>query len=120
MQNQQKLTKKLPKKSPKSYMIYHENPEVFHKGILPPHSYFIPFDKAQNPFESREKSSRFESLKYIDKVLSFLESKNYLSDERYAAAWLNDRRINHYEGQTKLLLELQSRGIDKSEKSVLA
>ena len=51
---------------------------------------------------------------YIDKALSFLESKNYLSDERYAAAWLNDRRINHYEGQTKLLLELQSRGIDKT------
>ena len=51
---------------------------------------------------------------YIDKALAFLESKNYLSDERYAAAWLNDRRINHYEGQTKLLLELQSRGIDKA------
>lgn len=51
---------------------------------------------------------------YVDKALSFLESKNYLSDERYAAAWLNDRRINHYEGQTKLLLELQSRGIDKA------
>ncbi len=51
---------------------------------------------------------------YIDKALSFLESKNYLSDERYATAWLNDRRINHYEGQTKLLLELQSRGIDKA------
>ena len=51
---------------------------------------------------------------YIDKALSFLESKNYLNDERYAAAWLNDRRINHYEGQTKLLLELQSRGIDKA------
>ena len=50
----------------------------------------------------------------IDKVLDFLESKGYLSDERYAAAWLNDRRINHYEGQTKLLLELQSRGIDKA------
>ena len=26
----------------------------------------------------------------------------------------NIRRINHYEGQTKLLLELQSRGIDKA------
>ena len=51
---------------------------------------------------------------YIDKALSFLESKNYLSDERYATAWLNDRRINHYEGQKKLLLELQARGIDKA------
>jgi len=62
MRNQEKLTKNLPKKSPKSYMTYHENPEIFHKGTLPPHSYFIPFAKGENPFESREKSSRFESL----------------------------------------------------------
>ncbi len=62
MRNQKNLTKNLLKKSPKSYMIYHENPEVFHTGTLPPHSYFIPFGEGENPFESREKSSRFESL----------------------------------------------------------
>lgn len=51
--------------------------------------------------------------KYIDMALTLLESKNYLSDERYARAWLNTRRINHYEGRSRLLAELQSRGISK-------
>lgn len=51
--------------------------------------------------------------KYIDMALDFLESVNYLSDERYAQAWLNDRKINHYEGKSKLLAELCSRGISK-------
>ena len=50
---------------------------------------------------------------YINKALDFLEAKNYLSDERFARAWLNSRKINHYEGKTKLLAELQIRGIDK-------
>lgn len=50
---------------------------------------------------------------YIKSALDFLESANYLSDERYARAWLNTRRINHYEGRTKLLSELLSRGISR-------
>lgn len=58
--------------------------------------------------------------KYIENALSFLESKNYLNDFRFARAWLNTRKINHYEGKIKLLNELQSRGISKeiSEKAV--
>lgn len=51
--------------------------------------------------------------KYVDMALTLLESKDYLSDERYSRAWLNSRKINHYEGRTKLLAELQSRGINK-------
>ena len=51
--------------------------------------------------------------KYIDKALTCLESKNYLSDQRYAIAWLHTRRINHCEGRVKLIAELQNRGIDK-------
>lgn len=51
--------------------------------------------------------------KYIEMALDFLESKNYLSDQRYARAWLNSRRLNHYEGSGKLMAELQSRGISK-------
>lgn len=51
--------------------------------------------------------------KYIDMALTLLESKNYLSDSRYARAWLNTRKINHFEGRTRLLAELQSRGIGK-------
>ena len=50
------------KDSPKSFMVYHENNEVFHVNVLPPHCYFIPFAKNQNPFDEREKSSCFESL----------------------------------------------------------
>lgn len=49
--------------------------------------------------------------KYIEMALDFLESKNYLSDYRFSVAWLNSRRINHYEGRNKLLSELLSRGI---------
>ena len=48
--------------SPKSRMIYHENPEWLHIGTLPPHCYFIPFDKSQNPFSDRTDSRCLELL----------------------------------------------------------
>lgn len=51
--------------------------------------------------------------KYIDLALTYLENRNYLSDERFARAWLNTRRINHFEGKSRLLAELQARGIEK-------
>lgn len=51
--------------------------------------------------------------KYIDQCLDFLESMNLLSDSRYAAAWLNTRKTNHYEGSTKLRAELSARGISR-------
>ena len=51
--------------------------------------------------------------KYIDAALTYLESRNYLSDARYARAWLHDRRINHFEGRTKLASELGARGISR-------
>ncbi len=53
--------------------------------------------------------------KYIQMALDFLESKNLLSDSRFATAWLNSRRTNHYEGRTRLLAELSSRGIGREE-----
>ena len=49
--------------------------------------------------------------KYINMALDFLESKNLLSDSRFAAAWLNSRRTNHFEGRSKLSAELAARGI---------
>ncbi len=49
----------------------------------------------------------------IQMVLDYLESINYLSDYRFALAWLHSRRIKHYEGRGKLLGELLARGIDK-------
>ena len=52
--------------------------------------------------------------KYIENALDFLEQKNYLSDSRFSRAWLNTRKINHYEGPSKLCAELQARGINKA------
>ncbi|MDY3793187.1 MAG: glycoside hydrolase family 2 TIM barrel-domain containing protein [Oscillospiraceae bacterium] len=66
--------------SPKSHMIFHENPEKLHIGTLPNHAYFIPFAKGQNPFAERDKSERIEMLngewdfKYYDSII-------YLDDD---------------------------------------
>ena len=63
------------KGSPKSRMIYHEDPQQLHIGTLEKHCYFIPFAKVQNPFECREKSERFEllngewSFRYYDSII---------------------------------------------------
>lgn len=50
------------KNSPKSKMIFHENPNELHIGTLDKHCYFIPFGTAQDSFDEREKSERFELL----------------------------------------------------------
>ena len=49
--------------------------------------------------------------KYVEAALTYLEGRGYLSDERFARAWLSARRINHYEGRSRLAAELASRGI---------
>ena len=51
--------------------------------------------------------------KYIDAALTYLEGRGYLSDERFARAWLHDRKINHFEGRTRLAAELGARGIGR-------
>ncbi len=48
--------------SAKSKMIYHEDPDKLHMGTLEKHAYFIPFDREQDPFASREESNSFELL----------------------------------------------------------
>ena len=50
---------------------------------------------------------------YIERALDYLEDVHYLSDSRYAAAWLNCRKITHHEGRIRLAAELASRGIDR-------
>ena len=66
--------------SPKSLMIFHEDPEKLHIGTLPDHAYFIPFAKGHNPFAERESSERIEMLngewdfKYYDSII-------YLDDD---------------------------------------
>ena len=49
--------------------------------------------------------------KYVEVALSYLEGRGYLCDLRYASAWLNTRRVNHYEGRSRLSAELAARGI---------
>ena len=49
--------------------------------------------------------------KYVEAALTYLEGRGYLSDLRFATAWLNTRRINHYEGRSRLEVELAARGI---------
>ena len=49
--------------------------------------------------------------KYVEASLTYLEGRGYLSDLRYATAWLNTRKINHYEGRSRLAAELAARGI---------
>ena len=48
---------------------------------------------------------------YVEAALTYLEGRGYLSDLRFATAWLNTRRTNHYEGRSRLAAELASRGI---------
>ncbi|MCR4954213.1 MAG: recombination regulator RecX [Treponema sp.] len=62
---------------------------------------------------TRKLTEKKYARQHIDMALDFLEQKNYLSDERFSRAWLNSRRINHFEGRTKLLAELMGRGINK-------
>ncbi|MBR4345263.1 MAG: glycoside hydrolase family 2 [Lachnospiraceae bacterium] len=47
------------KGTPKSHMIYHEDPRSLHIGTVADHSYFIPFSKDQDPFLPREESDHF-------------------------------------------------------------
>ena len=61
--------------TPKSKMIYHEDPQQLHINTLDKHCYFIPFDKEQDPFADRESSHRFELLngqwdfRYYDSIV---------------------------------------------------
>ncbi|MCM1330548.1 MAG: hypothetical protein NC253_14040 [Ruminococcus sp.] len=87
--------------SPKSKMIYHENPEALHINTIGKHCYFIPFSVAQNPFESRETSERFELLngewdfRYYksiidmeDNFLSVSFDKKNTGSVKLAASWI--------------------------------
>lgn len=50
----------------------------------------------------------------ISKALDYLEGEGFLSDERFAGAWLRNRSIDHTEGKAKLTAELCMRGISKT------
>lgn len=63
------------KNSPKSKMVYHENPEVLHVNCETENAWFVPFGKNQNPFETKEKSDFVEMLngdwgfRYYDSII---------------------------------------------------
>ncbi len=62
---------------------------------------------------TRKLSAKGMQKEYIDRALDYLENKRYLSDVRYAGAWLNSRKATHHEGRIRLAAELCSRGIDR-------
>ncbi len=50
------------KNSPKSKMIFHEDPKSLHIGTQPDHCWFVPFAKGEDAFATKENSSRVEML----------------------------------------------------------
>lgn len=58
----------------------------------------------------------------IARALDYLEQKNWLSDRRFAEAWLRSRSIHRAEGRSRLVAELRSRGVSAeiAEESVSA
>ncbi len=74
--------------SPKSKMIYHENPQALHIGTLPSRAWFVPFSEGECPFSAKEKSSRVEMLngewdfKYYN---SIVDMEDYFLDSGFEA-----------------------------------
>ena len=50
-----------------------------------------------------------QRAEHIEKALEYLIKRKFLSDERYAGAFLRSRSINRNEGRTRLLGELTKR-----------
>ncbi len=83
--------------STKSYMIYHENPNVFHVNTLENHCYFIPFANGQDAFAERAKSKRFELLNGrwgFEYYSSVIDLPDNFADIKYASKVLeNGKKI---------------------------
>ena len=47
------------------------------------------------------------------KALDFLEREGWLSDRRFAEEWLRSRGAKRFEGRSRLLMELQGRGVER-------
>ncbi len=70
--------------SPKSKLIYHEDPQSLHINTLPDHAWFIPFAKGECPFGRKTDSSRIELLNG-DWDFNFYESIVDLEDDFLSA-----------------------------------
>ena len=49
----------------------------------------------------------------IERALDYCEERNWLSDSRFAGAWLRSRAITHIEGRIRLQGELAARGVSR-------
>lgn len=49
----------------------------------------------------------------IERALDYCEERNWLSDSRFAGAWLRSRAITHTEGRIRLQGELAARGVSR-------
>ncbi len=53
--------------------------------------------------------------KHVEMALDYLEGEGFLSDYRFASAWLSSRKINRFEGRSRLSAELMARGVKKDD-----
>ncbi len=52
---------------------------------------------------------------YINAELDYLKSIDYLSDYRFSRSYLSSRKISMFESRSKLMFNLQSKGISKED-----
>lgn len=86
-------------------------------------SIFVAEHDAMNYIARAEQCSNMLALKLLKKnhtkdsincALDYLKSKKYLSDLRYAEAWLRNRQITKTEGRIKLESGLLAKGINRN------
>ncbi len=63
---------------------------------------------------SRKLLQRGAPKEQVEQVIALLQEKDYLSDSRYAAAYVRDRRDFHPCGAAKIIMELRGKGVDSS------
>lgn len=69
------ISKIAPEGSPKSKLIYHEDPHALHINTLPAHAWMIPFAKGQDAFGAKQTSQKVEMLcgewgfRYYDSII---------------------------------------------------
>lgn len=61
----------------------------------------------------RKLKQKGHSPNVIQKALDYVQFRGWLSNERYAGAFLRNRSISRCEGRSRLLAELQHRGINR-------
>lgn len=79
-------------------------------------------ERAEHSYEllRRKLKQKGHSPSSIQKALDYAQKRNWLSDERYAGAFLRNRSIRKAEGKTRLMAELAARGINRetAEKAI--